>query len=196
MDWGQEEKGTTEDEMAGWHYQLDGHEFEWTLGVGDGQGGLACCDSWGHKQSDMTEWVNGTHWTELSSSIFNVLRILNSVLYMSSINLHSHRQCTGFPFLHIHKRNCYLLSFFSLGDGHFNWRRAWQPIQYSCLENPVGREAWWATVHRLHRFRHDWSDLALTATLTMRWHCIVVSYFFQFYWNITDIQYKLRYTEY
>ena len=54
-DWGQEEKGTTEDEMAGWHHQLDGHEFEWTLGVGDGQGGLACRDSWGRKESDMTE---------------------------------------------------------------------------------------------------------------------------------------------
>ena len=48
-DWGQEEKGTTEDEMAGWHHWLDGHEFEWTLGVGDGQGGLLCCDSWGCK---------------------------------------------------------------------------------------------------------------------------------------------------
>ena len=48
-DWGQEEMGTTEDEMAGWHHRLDGHEFEWTLGVGDGQGGLACCNSWGCK---------------------------------------------------------------------------------------------------------------------------------------------------
>ena len=55
-DWGQEEKGMTEDEMAGWHHRLDGHEFEWTSGVGDGQGGLACCDSWGPKESDMTEW--------------------------------------------------------------------------------------------------------------------------------------------
>ena len=54
-DWGQEEEGTTEDEMAGWHHQLDGHEFEWTPGVGDGQGGLACCDSWGHRESDTTE---------------------------------------------------------------------------------------------------------------------------------------------
>ena len=52
---GQEEKGTTEDEMAGWHHQLDGHEFECTLGVGDGQGGLACCNSWGHTESDTTE---------------------------------------------------------------------------------------------------------------------------------------------
>ena len=54
-DWGQEEKGTTEDEMAGWHPWLNGCEFEWTSGVGDGQGGLACCDSWGHRESDMTE---------------------------------------------------------------------------------------------------------------------------------------------
>ena len=54
-DWGQEEKGTTEDEMAGWHHRLDGHGFEYTPGVGDGQGGLACCDSWGHKSLDMTE---------------------------------------------------------------------------------------------------------------------------------------------
>ena len=61
-DWRQEEKGTTEDEMAGWHHWLDGHEFEWTPGVGDGQGGLACCDSWDHKESDMTERLN---WTEL-----------------------------------------------------------------------------------------------------------------------------------
>ena len=61
-DWGQEEKGTTEDEMAGWHHWLDGREFERTPGVGDGQGGLACCNSWGHKESDTTERLN---WTEL-----------------------------------------------------------------------------------------------------------------------------------
>ena len=60
-DWGQEEKGTTEDEVAGWHHRLDGHGFVWTLGVGDGQGGLVCCDSWGRKQSDTTERLN---WTE------------------------------------------------------------------------------------------------------------------------------------
>ena len=57
-DWGQEEKGTTEDEMAGWHHRLDGHEFEETPGVGDGQGGLACCSPWGCKESDMTERLN------------------------------------------------------------------------------------------------------------------------------------------
>ena len=54
-DWGQEEKGTTEDEMAGWHHWLDGPESEWTPGVGDGPEGLACCDSWGRKESDTTE---------------------------------------------------------------------------------------------------------------------------------------------
>ena len=57
-DWGQEEKGTTEVEMAGWHHRLDEHEFEWTLGVGDGQGGLACCNSWGRKKLDTTEQLN------------------------------------------------------------------------------------------------------------------------------------------
>ena len=58
-DWGQEEKGTTEDEMAGWHHWLDGHEFEWTPGVGDGRG-LGCCNSWGCKESDTTERLNST----------------------------------------------------------------------------------------------------------------------------------------
>ena len=57
-DWGQEKKGTTEDEMAGWHHGLNGRESEWIPGVGDRQGGLACCDSWGRKESDMTERLN------------------------------------------------------------------------------------------------------------------------------------------
>ena len=60
--WRQEEKVTTQDEMAGWHHQLNGHEFEWTPGVGDGLGGLACCSPWGLKESDMTERLK---WTEL-----------------------------------------------------------------------------------------------------------------------------------
>ena len=57
-DWGQEEKGTTEDEMAGWHHRLDGRESERNPGVGDGQRGLACCNSWGRKESDTTEQLN------------------------------------------------------------------------------------------------------------------------------------------
>ena len=63
-DWGQEEKGMIEDEMAGWRHQLNGHEFGWTPGDGDGQGGLACCDSWDHKESDTTERLNWLNWTE------------------------------------------------------------------------------------------------------------------------------------
>ena len=62
-DWGQEEKGTTEDEIVGWHHRLDGHGFEWTPGVGDEQGGLVCCGSRGHKELNMTEWLN---WTKLT----------------------------------------------------------------------------------------------------------------------------------
>ena len=60
-DWGQEEKGTAEDEMSGWHHRLNGHEFEWTPGVGDGQGGMACCDWWGRKSGT---WLSD--WTELN----------------------------------------------------------------------------------------------------------------------------------
>ena len=59
-DWGQEEKGTTEDEMVGWHHRHNGHGFGWTPGVGDGQAGLVYCGSWGHKESDTTEWLNWT----------------------------------------------------------------------------------------------------------------------------------------
>ena len=59
-DWGQEEKGTTEDEMVGWHHWLNGHGFEWAPGAGDGQGGLACCSSWGRKELDTTERLNWT----------------------------------------------------------------------------------------------------------------------------------------
>ena len=65
-DWGQEEKGTTEDEMVGWHHWLNAHEFGWTLEVGDGQGGLACCDSWGRKELDTTERLN---WTEPTAKL-------------------------------------------------------------------------------------------------------------------------------
>ena len=82
-DWGQKEKGTTEDEMVGWHHWLDGHGFGWTLGVGDGQGSLACCDSWGHKESDTTEQLNWTgdmslgkkyKWEDIEQQLQNIER--------------------------------------------------------------------------------------------------------------------------
>ena len=74
-DWGLEEEGTTEDEMAGWHHWLDGCESGWTLGVGDGQGGLACCDSRGRKESDTTERLNG-EWED-----YGAISILFCILY-------------------------------------------------------------------------------------------------------------------
>ena len=66
-DWGQE-KGTTEDEIVRWHHRLNGHKFGWTPGVGDGQGGLACCNSWGRRESDTIEQVNGTELSYLALS--------------------------------------------------------------------------------------------------------------------------------
>ena len=61
-DWRQEEKGMTEDEMVGWHHQLDWHEIEQAPGVGDGQGSLACCSPQSCKNSDKTEWLNWLNW--------------------------------------------------------------------------------------------------------------------------------------
>ena len=73
--WRQEEKGTTEDEMAGWHHRLDGHDFEQTPGVGDGQGSPAGCSSWRCKESDMTEQPN---WTELMTLVNQRKRLVIS----------------------------------------------------------------------------------------------------------------------
>ena len=84
-DWGQEEKWTTEDEMVGWHYGLDGHEFEQALGVGDGQGGLVCCGSLGCKESDTTEQLN---WTDLSIIyLFNLIVHFLYLTFVCSTNL-------------------------------------------------------------------------------------------------------------
>ena len=87
-DWRQEEKGTTEDEMVGWYYRLDGHEFEQAPGVGDGQGSLACCSPWGHKELDTTEWLN---WTEpLTFTILTLLNICPSLYPFNNSSYFSH----------------------------------------------------------------------------------------------------------
>ena len=85
-DWGQEEKWMTEDEMAGWHPRHDGHEFEWTPGVGDGQGGLVCGDSWGCKELNTTEWLN---WYELMSNILALLILKQEVRNLADKLLHT-----------------------------------------------------------------------------------------------------------
>ena len=74
-DWSGEEKGTTEDEMIGWHHWLNGHEFGWTPGVGVGQGGLVCCSPWGRTESERTEWLN---WTELYIYLHIYIYLFNS----------------------------------------------------------------------------------------------------------------------
>ena len=103
-DWEQEEKGMTEDEMVGWHHQQDGRDFEWTPGDGDGQGGLACCNSWGLRELDTTEQLN---WTE-GSSIFIIFKE-TSILF-STVRISPH------PFR-------YLFSWL-LRDSHFNRHEA------------------------------------------------------------------------
>ena len=80
--------------MAGWHHWLDGRESEWTLGVGDGQGGLACCDSWGRKESDTTEWLN---WTELIKGKTPFSSVLSS---LNAHNTSGYRIFDFFPHTH------------------------------------------------------------------------------------------------
>ena len=78
---GPEEKGATENEMVGWHHWLNGHEFEKTPGDGEGQGNLACCSPWGHKESDTTEWLNNNYYKckfSVCASIFPSIRIFSS----------------------------------------------------------------------------------------------------------------------
>ena len=84
-DWRQEEKGTIEDEMVGWNHQLNGHEFEQTLGVGDGQGGLVCCNPWVHKKWDITEQLN---WTEMNG--LKCILLIFFLQYNSKSTVESH----------------------------------------------------------------------------------------------------------
>ena len=117
-DWRQEEKGTTEDEMVGWHHRLDGHEFEQAPGVGDGQGSLECCRPRGRKESDMIERMN---WTERPSSP-----------YGSDGNKYACSAADPGSILRLGR---------SPGEGNG------YPLQYSCLENSMGTGAWRVTVH-------------------------------------------------
>ena len=94
-DWGQEEKGTTEDEMVGWHHWLDGPESEWTLGVGDGQGGLACCDSWGSKDLDTTDWLNWINNLVKFDDKFNRgLKTLTKIRFLNCLEYRIHAKNT------------------------------------------------------------------------------------------------------
>ena len=96
-DWGQEEKGTTEDEMAGCHHWLDGRESEWTPGVCDGQGG----NSWGREESDTTEQLNWTEYIQKCNLILiSPLHLFLFFLLVSSFSLYSILRIAGFLILH------------------------------------------------------------------------------------------------
>ena len=87
-DWMWEDKGTTDDEMVGWHHLLDGHKFEQALGVDNEQGSLACCSPWGHRESDMTERLNSTELTELET--INIL--LKSYDYQKQLSVFKYQK--------------------------------------------------------------------------------------------------------
>ena len=120
-DWGQEEKGTTEDEMAGWHHWFNGRESEWTPGVGDGQGGLACYNSWGRRVGH--DWTTELNWTDKESWATLVAQMVKK----SACNVGGPGSVSG--------------SGRSSGGGRGN------SLQYSCLDNCMDREAWCAIVY-------------------------------------------------
>ena len=148
-DWRQEEKGMTEDEMVGWRHWLNGDEFGWTLGVGDGQGGLVCCGSWGNKELDMTEWLN---WTE--------------------------PQSLGFPNGSVGKEfTCSAGkagdSGSILGSGRSPRGGNSNPLQYSCLGYPMDIGAWQARPMWSQRAGHHSTLAHVTIFNSIQWRKIL-----------------------
>ena len=106
-DWGQEEKGVTEDEMVGWHHRLSGHKFEQTLGDSEGQGSLACCSPWGRRESGMTEWLKSKFLQpcvcfiyRISSSGLVALQVLGSCMRVIIISDSCRDRMTGDSYQH------------------------------------------------------------------------------------------------
>ena len=170
--------------MAGWNHWLDGRESQWTPGVGDGQGGLACCDSWGHKESDTTErliwsdliWlyyllVNIWHFQDYQP--FYICSNVSSLNSNDIFNMHIYHPykwwgnnafselifpSVFFPRVSDGKESackaedlCSIPRLGRSGEGNGN------PLQYSCLENPIDRRAWWAPVHGVTK---SWTRLS------------------------------------
>ena len=148
-----------QDEMAGWHHWLDGRESQWSPRVGDGQGGLACCNSWGRKESDTTERLT---WSDLIWSYRNRRKQWHPTPVLLPGKSHGQKSLEGCsPWgrwgsdtterLHFH------FSLSCIGEGNGN------PLQCYCLENPRDGGAGGLTSMGSHRVGHDWSDLAAAA---------------------------------
>ena len=167
-DWRQEEKGTSEIEMVGWHHWLNGHECEQAPGVGDEQGSLACCSLWGSKESDTTELLN---WTELKPqcnapfppclrNLWTYSRkkrkkksIQRAFVFLLCIFMTS---SPGGPVVKNCPANAGDIDSIS-GSGRSLEGGNGYLLQYSCLENPMDRGAWWATKSMGSlRVGHDW----------------------------------------
>ena len=130
-DWRLEEKGTIEDEMVGWHHQLYGHEFEQALGVGDGQGGLACCSPWGCQQSDMTERLN-----------------LTKPKMMLQQTLESPLNCTEIKLVNPKGNQPWILTGRIDTEGEAPWKRprCWERLKAKGEESGRGWDGWIASL--------------------------------------------------
>ena len=157
-DWRQEERGTTEDEMVGWHHWLSGHEFETALGVGDGQGSLACCDSWGCKESDTTE----LNWTEHLHMEFR--KMVMTTLYARQQKRHRYKEQTlglwekarvgwferrALKHIYYHMWNRSLVQVWCMRQGAQGWCTG------MTLRDRMGREVGWVQA-RGHMCTHGW----------------------------------------
>ena len=140
--------------MTGWHHQLNGHEFEWTQGVGDGQGGLGRSSPWDSKELDMTERLNLTRSqdmevTQNSSAHQEMIGLRRCVFYISlSILFPGGSVVKNLP---ANAGDPGLIPGLGRSPGVGNSN----PLQYSCLENSTDRGAWRATVHGIKRVRHN-----------------------------------------
>ena len=155
-DWRQEEKGTTEDEMVGWHHPLDGHEFEQSLGVGEGQGGLAFCSPWGGKELDMTEWLN---WIVIFSHKKECIWVSSNEMdepgaYYTDWSKSERERLTLYINAHVESRKMILMKLFA-GKQWKQWRRKWQPTPVFLSGESHGRGALWAAVYGLQRVGPD-----------------------------------------
>ena len=147
-DWRQKEKRVVEDTMVRLHHWLNGHEFEQSLGDSKGQGSLACCSSWGHKESDSTYWLNNSYKWILSPIIFLILKST-----LSDINIDT---------LAVFWLGVYIIfSYFHIpwsGRSPGETQGKCNPLQYSCLENSMDRGGWWAIIHGVTKSQTWLSD--------------------------------------